>query len=92
MKWWLLKRRLCFRLNHMQKKAISGEIPMTKELFWSCVGTLFQRNEREKFWEVWNKYPEYVRQWYDDYEKDMAVADSQRYEDADAWWVDSQNK
>lgn len=92
MEWWLLRRRLRFRLNRTQKKALSGEIPMTKELFWSCVDILFQRHEREKFWEVWEQYPEYVRQWYDAYEKRMADPHSPQRREADARWADMKNK
>lgn len=65
---------------------------MTKELFWSCVDTLYQRHEKEKFWEVWNKYPEYVRQWYDECERGMADPNSQQHEEADAWRADMKTK
>lgn len=65
---------------------------MTKELFWSCVDTLYQRHEKERFWEIWNKYPEYVRAWYEAYEKDMADPNSHRRKEADAWWTDMKTK
>ena len=64
-----LRCRLHYRLNREQKKVMSGKIPMTEKLFWACLDVFFQRYEREKFWELWNKYPIYVRKNFEEWEE-----------------------
>ena len=60
---------------------------MTKELFISCIDTLFQRHDRDQFWEVWNQYPEYVQELYYNLEKDVADPNSQQRKESDIWWT-----
>jgi len=57
---WKLKYRLRYRFTREQKAAMAGEIPMTKELFWDCLSVCRLRFEKERFWKLWNAYPDYV--------------------------------
>lgn len=65
---------------------------MTKELFWGCLGVFFERHEMDRFWEVWHKYPEYIRQWNDAFDRDMEDPNSRRRKDYDNWWADLKPK
>lgn len=49
-----------------QKEALAGKIPMTKELFWGCLTVCRIRDDTKHFFEVWNKYPDYIKACYEE--------------------------
>lgn len=92
MKWWRIERRVACRLNGKQKKALKGGIPMTKELFWDCLSILWARQEMPRFWQLWNRYPEYVQQFKDAFRATMADPDTDLRKKHDEWWANLEPK
>ena len=76
MEWWLLKYRLRFRFTWKQKAALAGKIPMTKELFWGCLDVAYARFDMETFKKIWHSYPQYVKEFNEEYEREMSDPNS----------------
>ena len=71
---------------------MAGKIPMTKELFWNCLNICNIRFDIQKFDELWNKYPEYVKAFQDEYEKEFSDLNSPKRIKADLEWKQLKEK
>lgn len=60
-----LKYWLRSRFSRKQKAALAGKIPMTRELFWSCLDVVHSRLDRKAFREIWSRYPQYVQEFHE---------------------------
>ena len=76
MKYLLLKYRLKSRFSRKQKAAIAGKIPMTKELFRSCLDVAHSRLDREVFREIWSTYPQYAQEFREACKREISCSDS----------------
>lgn len=45
-----------------QLLALSGQIEMTYDLFWECLEVCFHKGNMERYFEIWNSYPEQVEE------------------------------
>ena len=92
LEWWVYKYRLKFgyklrfRFTRRQRQALTEKIPMTKELFWGCLDVYYLRHDMPHFWEIWNKYPQFIKEWNDEFDRDMEDPTSKRRQEHDIWW------
>ena len=92
MEWWLLKYRLRFRFTWKQKAALAGKILMTKELFWGCLDVAYARFDMETFKNIWHSYPQYVKEFNEEYEREMSDPNSPKKKKADEDWKELRAK
>lgn len=92
MEWWLFKCRIKCRLNKTQRKALSGELPMTESLFWECLYVFYSRFEMDKYHALWSKYPAYVKKWQEKFEAEYADPNSELHKREDPHWNTPQAK
>ena len=86
MQWWLLKYRLRFRFSRKQRAAIAGKIPMQKDLFWECLNIAYCRFDMKTYQEIWHSYPQYVKEFNEEYEREMSDSNSPKRKKADEDW------
>lgn len=70
---WRLNRNIHFRYTREQKKAMSGKIPMTEELFWGCINVCYGRLDHAKLRWLLKTYPEWMRKFSEDYERELSI-------------------
>ena len=80
MDFWQLKRNLRFRYTREQKKAMTGKIPMTEELFWGCMNTCYCRLDNLQLRWLMKTFPEYMKKFHDDYERRLEEDEAFREE------------
>lgn len=81
-----LNSRLKYKFTPEQKAAVAGKIPMTKSLFWDCLNTCWERFEENKFWELWNAYPEHVEAFLEQIEAERRDPNSLLHKKEEQEW------
>jgi len=64
-----IDKKLRFRYTREQKKAMSGKIPMTEELFWGCMNVTHCRLDNVKLRWLLKTYPQFMKKFSDDYDR-----------------------
>ena len=92
MEWQLLKYRLRFPYSRKQKAAMAGRIPMTKELFWSCLETAYCRMDTLTIRMLMHTFHHYIQEYSNEYAKKMSDPNSSARKKADAHWAQLRQK
>ena len=50
--------------NNQQRAALNRQIEMTYDLFWECLDVCFHNDDMEKYFDIWNSFPEQVKELY----------------------------
>jgi len=86
MEWQLLKYRLYYPFSRKQKAAMAGRVPMTKDLFWSCLDTAYCRLDTKNLKMLLRTYPQYMQEYREAAEREMADPNSpRRKKDEEEW-------
>ena len=65
---------------------------MTKNEFWNELDKAWTLGDMTRFWEIWNTNPQFVKEWHEEFEKDMADPNSKRRKEHDIWWANLKSK
>ncbi len=49
---------------------------MTYDLFWECLNIAYCRFDMKTYKEIWHGYPQYVKEFYEEYEREMSNPNS----------------
>lgn len=80
-----IDKKIRFRYTREQKKAMSGKIPMTEELFWGCMNVTFCRYDNLQLRWLMNTFPEYMRKFSEDYERERRENPELRAKEEQEW-------
>lgn len=89
---WLRWHRLKHPFTLKQRLAISGKIPMTKELFWDCMAKCHERYDSETRRKIWKEHHQYIEEFNAEFEREMADPNSELRKEHDAWWADLRSR
>lgn len=64
-------KKIRFRYTREQKLALEKKIPMTEELFWGCLNVCYARCDTLQLRELLHTYPQYMKKFSEDYEKEL---------------------
>jgi hypothetical protein len=64
-----IDKAIRFRYSREQRKAMSGKIPMTEELFWGCMNVTYCRHDGKLQW-LMKTYPQYMKKFHEEYERE----------------------
>jgi hypothetical protein len=48
--------------TEQQKAALEGQIEMTYDLFWECLQVCFDADNMDRYFEIWDSYPEHIEE------------------------------
>ena len=85
MELWQIRYNLRYRYTREQKKAMSGKIPMTEELFWGCVYIARARLDTVKFRWLLRTFPEYLKKYSEEYDREYEENPEFREEQDNEW-------
>ena len=88
---WKIHNNLRYRYNKRQRQAMTGQIPMTEELFWECFNVAWCRCHTTEFNELLEKYPQYVRKKFDELEREREN-NPQLAEQEEQYWLELRSR
>lgn len=63
---WRHFKNLRYRYTRKQRQAMTGQIPMTRELFWECFNVAWCRYDNLQLRELVNTFPHFMKEKYDE--------------------------
>lgn len=82
---WERVRKIRFRYTKEQKQALSGQIPMTEELFWGCLDVCYGRSDSLQLRQLLQNHPEYMRKYLADCERERSEHPELRAAEEQEW-------
>lgn len=64
--------KITFLMDDEQQKAIDNQIPMTQNLFNSCIERCMEIGAENHFFQLLEKYPDYVQGYAEEIEKEIS--------------------